>query len=57
MGAEEEHTLRENLYLRHELEMLLERAGFAAVAVLGGYAGEPVAPERTMLVFVAHKAG
>ena len=53
--AEEERSLLENLYFRNELLLMLDQAGFADVAVLGGYAGEPATPESAMLVFVARK--
>lgn len=55
--AEERGTLREILYLRDEMLLMLERAGFAESAVLGGYAGEPATAESRMLVVVAHRNG
>jgi hypothetical protein len=48
--AEEERSLLENLYFRNELLLMLDQAGFADIAVLGGYAGEPATPESAMLV-------
>ena len=55
--GDEEHSLRENLYVRNELLVLLERAGFAEVTVRGGYADAAPTAEDTMLVFVARKDG
>ena len=55
--AEEEHTLQETLYFRDELLMLLAQAGFAEVAVFGGYADAPATADDTTLVFVARKDG
>jgi SAM-dependent methyltransferase len=55
--AEEEHTLRENLYFRNELLLLLAQAGFADVAVRGGYTDAAATTEHTMVVFVARKEG
>jgi SAM-dependent methyltransferase len=53
--AEEEGTLLENLYFRNELQAMLALAGFADVAVYGGYTDKPATAEHSMLVFVAHK--
>jgi hypothetical protein len=55
--AEEEHTLRENLYFRHELLLLLARAGFGAVAVRAAYTDAAATAEHTALAFVARKDG
>ena len=51
--AEEEHTLRENLYFRNEILLMLAQAGFAEVTGRGGYADAPPTADDTMLVFVA----
>jgi SAM-dependent methyltransferase len=51
--AEDEHTLRGNLYFRNELLLLLAQAGFKDVTVYGGYTGEAPTADDTRLVFVA----
>ena len=51
--AEEEHNLRENLYFRNEILLLLAQAGFAEAMVRGGYTDAAPTADDTMLVFVA----
>ena len=51
--AEEDHILRENLYFRNEILLLLAQAGFADVTVRGGYADVAPTADDTTLVFVA----
>jgi SAM-dependent methyltransferase len=51
--AEEEHLLRENLYFRNEILLLLAQAGFGDVTVRGGYADVAPTANDTTLVFVA----
>ena len=53
--AEEGHTLRESMYFRNELLLLLAQAGFGDVAVRGGYSDAAATAEHTMLVFAARK--
>jgi SAM-dependent methyltransferase len=52
---EEEHTLHLNLYFRSELLMMLERASFRDVEVLGDHEDRPPTPNDDFLVFVARK--
>ncbi|MCU0300891.1 MAG: class I SAM-dependent methyltransferase [Candidatus Nanopelagicales bacterium] len=51
--AEEHHRLTSNLYFRSELVLMLERAGFAEVAVRGEYNDLPPTPDDAFLVYVA----
>ncbi len=51
--GEEEHSLRENLYFRNEILLLLAQAGFEKSTVRGGYADAAPTVDDTMLVFVA----
>ena len=53
--AEEEHSIDLCVYFRHELELLLERAGFVDVRVEGGYDGGEPTPDHAFLVFVARR--
>ena len=53
--SEEEHTLQALLYFRNELLLLLEQAGFADVAVFGGYSDRSATADDTEVVFVARK--
>ena len=53
--AEEDHTLQESLYFRNEVLLMLAQAGFAEVAVHGGYAEAGATAQDTMLVFAARK--
>jgi SAM-dependent methyltransferase len=53
--AEEEGTLQEYLHCYHDVRLMLASAGFADVAVLGGYRGDPATAEDTMVTFVARK--
>ncbi len=55
--SEEEHILRENLYFRNELVLLLDQAGFGEVTVSGGYTDAAATAADTFLVFVARKDG
>ena len=54
--AQERHRLTVNLYFRGELVLMLERAGFASVEVLGQYNDLPPTPEDDFLVYVARRA-
>jgi SAM-dependent methyltransferase len=53
--AEEEHRLQLALYFKHELVLMLERAGFGDVSVRGGYSDDEPSPDHEFLVFVARK--
>jgi hypothetical protein len=53
--ADERHTLTETFYFRHELVLLLERAGFGEVDVRGGHDDRPPSPDDDFLVFVARR--
>jgi len=52
---EEVHRLREKAFFRNELLVLLAQAGFADVAVVGGYDERDVKAEDLMLIFIARK--
>jgi SAM-dependent methyltransferase len=51
--AAEERVLSMRGYLRDELLLMLERAGFREVDVRGDYSDEPPTPDHRFLVFVA----
>jgi SAM-dependent methyltransferase len=53
--ATETHRLSMRMYLRDELVLLLERAGFIDVHVSGGYDGLPPTPDHEFLVFAARR--
>ena len=53
--ASEEYTLHGNLYLKSEVMLLLEVAGFAEITVQGDYRSEEATPEHRVLVFTAIK--
>ena len=53
--ATETHQLSMRMYLRDELVLLLERAGFSDVDVTGGYDGAPPTPDHEFLVFAARR--
>jgi SAM-dependent methyltransferase len=53
--AEEEHALTLRLYLRNELLLLLEGAGFVDVDVRGDHTEEEATADHDFLVFVARK--
>lgn len=55
--AEEEHTLRENLYFRNEVLLLLAQVGFGDVEVRGGYTDAAPTAEDPEIVFIARKDG
>jgi hypothetical protein len=50
-----EHIIR--WYYKSEFKLLLERAGFAEISVLGGYTAAPVADADAVWVFLATKRG
>jgi hypothetical protein len=53
--AEEEYILQTSLYLRNELLLMLETAGFDRVTVHDGYSGAPATADAAALVFVAER--
>lgn len=53
--TEEERTLQEVFYFKHELLQLLEQVGFRGIDVQAGYTGAVPTPEDEFLVFVAGK--
>jgi SAM-dependent methyltransferase len=53
--AQEDRLLVENLYFRHEILLMLARAGFVDVSVRAGYSSRQPAADDTMLVFIARK--
>ena len=53
--AEEEHRLTSTLYFRHELVLMLERAGFVEVEVRGQHNDAEPTPEDDFLVYVARR--
>jgi SAM-dependent methyltransferase len=53
--AEEEHTLAMTLYFTHELELLLERAGFVDIEVRGALSERPPTRDDDFVVFIARK--
>jgi SAM-dependent methyltransferase len=53
--ASEEYALRGNTYLKQELLLMLEVAGFREIAVYGDYTDEPANVDSYELVFVALK--
>ena len=53
--ASEEYTLRGNMYLKSEVLLMLQAAGFQNVGVFGDYAGHPATAESEEINFVAVK--
>jgi SAM-dependent methyltransferase len=53
--AEEEHTLELNMYFTHEVQLLLERAGFVDVELRAGYEDRAPTSDDDFVVFVARK--
>lgn len=53
--AEEEYTLKSNLYFKNELWMMLEQAGFEVIELQGDYTEAPANPEHGVLLFIARK--
>jgi hypothetical protein len=51
----EDRLLRENLYFRNEILLMLAQAGFADVSVRAGYSTREPAADDTMLGFIARK--
>ncbi len=55
LAEAEEHTLTQNIYFKHELLILLARAGFEEVAVQGDYTQAAATRDHETLVFIARK--
>jgi SAM-dependent methyltransferase len=53
--AEEEYTLKSNIYFKSELLMMLEQSGFADITVHGDYSEAEATSEHGVLVFMAKK--
>ena len=53
--AEEEHSLELTSYFTHELQYMLELAGFSDIALRAGYRDEPPTAEDEVVVFIARK--
>lgn len=53
--AEEERTLRGNMYFKNELALMLELVGFGPITVQGDYTEETATADHKELVFVAEK--
>jgi SAM-dependent methyltransferase len=53
--AEEKRALRTNLYLKPEIELMLQVAGFAEIAVYGGYTQQAPTAKDEDLVYLARK--
>ena len=51
--ASETYLLRGNMYLKNEVLLMLQVAGFGAVTVLGGYTDAAATPDHDKLVFIA----
>jgi len=55
LEADERHTLKETLYFRNELLMMLGQAGFEDIRVEGGYEHADPTSDSDVLVFIARK--
>lgn len=55
LEAAEVYTLRGNMYLKNEVQLMLEKAGFKKILVHGDYAHTPAGPEHKEIVFTAIK--
>jgi hypothetical protein len=53
--AFEEYTLRENMYFKNELLLMLKMAGFREIFVYGDYTDEPASADHANLVFKASR--
>lgn len=54
--AEELHRIGLTLYFTHELELMLERAGFVGIEVRGALTERPPTPDDDFVVFIAKKS-
>lgn len=55
LEEQEERLLKENLYFRNEILLLLANVGFVDVSVRAGYSAEEATADDAMLVFIARK--
>lgn len=53
--ADDTYTLTSNCYFRHEMQLLLEKAGFTLVAVKGDYTDADATADHDALVYFARK--
>ena len=53
--AEEEYTLRGNIYFKNELLLMLRQAGFSEIAVRGDYGQQAATSDHDEVVFMAMK--
>jgi hypothetical protein len=53
LAAAEEYTLREDIYFKNELLLMLKVAGFREITVHGDYTDEPPTADHKELVFTA----
>ncbi|MDX1600622.1 MAG: methyltransferase domain-containing protein [Anaerolineales bacterium] len=51
--VEEEYTLQGNMYLKNEVQLMLQAAGFRDIKVTGDYSKEPATADHDELVFNA----
>ncbi|HNB52825.1 MAG TPA: class I SAM-dependent methyltransferase [Anaerolineales bacterium] len=51
--ASEEYTLRESIYLKNEILLMLKVAGFSEITVCGDYTDEPATADSIELIFIA----
>lgn len=55
LAADDTYTLQSNYYFRHEMQLLLEKAGFTVEAVKGDYTDDDVTADHDTLVYFARK--
>lgn len=53
--ATEEYTLKGNMYLKNEVILMLNMAGFNDISVTGDYTSEPATPDHGEIIFKAVK--
>jgi hypothetical protein len=51
--ASEEYQLRGDMYLKSEVVLMLQVAGFRAISVRGDYTEEPATADHEKLIFTA----
>ncbi|HSH13656.1 MAG TPA: class I SAM-dependent methyltransferase, partial [Desulfurivibrionaceae bacterium] len=54
--ARETRSLRGQMYFKNELMLMLEKAGFGQVTVLGDYSDQPATTDHAELLFVAERS-
>ena len=55
LAADDTYTLQSNYYFRHEMQLLLEKAGFTVVAVKGDWAADDATAEHDALIYFARR--